>query len=75
MNNPSLVSYYVFVFKYYVFDHFSCDFLLTPIVFHQEKYLMCHHSTLFNPKLYFGIPIDHQGLIIMEISQKIKKSR
>ena len=46
MNKSSLESYYVVVFKYYAFDHFSCAFLLRSAVFHrfQKKHVRWHQS-------------------------------
>ena len=57
MNNPLLESYYVAVFKYYAFQHLSWDIFpdvssFSSISIRYEntllKYIMGHHSTLFD---------------------------
>ena len=72
MNNPSLESYYVAVFKYYAFYHFSCNFFADlSIPTSEKKYLDITqpHATPFD---VFVIPIGHQWLISMWNSQKVK---
>ena len=51
MNNPSLESYYVVLFKYYAFDHFSCDVFADVSRFSSISKKVCH-VVVSNPIQY-----------------------
>lgn len=77
MNNPSLESYHVVLFKCYAFDHFSCDFLLTSAFFiYFMKNTSCdvvqRQVTLFDVLVYF---LTTNGLSIYRSLTKLKNEK
>ena len=46
MNNLSSERYYVFVFKYYTFDHFSFDLFADVSIFSSISGKICHVASL-----------------------------
>ena len=77
MNNPSLESYHVVLFKCYAFDHFSCDFLLTSAFFiYFMKNTSCDvvqpHVTPFDVLVYF---LATNGLSVCRFLTKLKDEK
>ena len=74
MKNPSLESYDIVIFKHYALGQLYV-FLLMSAVFYrfQEKYLIWHHSTPFNPIWRFWYTYwSSMGYQYVDLSESLK---
>ena len=53
MNNPSLESYYIVVFKYYAFDHLLCEILARSVASISGKTRHVASSNPIQPHLIY----------------------
>ena len=67
MNNLSLEIYYVVVFKYYVFDHISCDIFARACNFSSISGKI-HHVASFNPIQLYLMTIN-----VISVCRSLKK--